>query len=72
MDCSGRYGNRGCQGGWPIWGYEYVKDNGGIDTEISYPYRAYHQSCHFSKKTIGATEKGYVALPKGIGCLKDV
>lgn len=39
MDCSYSYGNFACQGGDQTPSFQYVIDNGGIDTEESYPYQ---------------------------------
>ena len=46
MDCSIPYGNMGCNGGMPIWAYQYVINNGGICTETEYPYTAQDGTCH--------------------------
>lgn len=65
IDCSGSYGNEGCNGGLMDYAFQYIKDNGGIDTEKSYPYKAMDGECKYNPKNKGATESGYVDIPKG-------
>merc|ERR1712193_475036 len=38
VDCSGRYGNYGCQGGWYQSSWRYLRDAGGDESESAYPY----------------------------------
>ncbi|KAJ9578023.1 hypothetical protein L9F63_025114, partial [Diploptera punctata] len=65
VDCSTSVGNAGCDGGYMQACFEYIKQNGGIDTEESYPYKAKNGTCAYSDKTIGATDTGYVDLTSG-------
>ncbi|KAK0429079.1 hypothetical protein QR680_011176 [Steinernema hermaphroditum] len=66
IDCSTSYGNFGCLGGWMDQAFKYVKENGGIDTEASYPYVGdFSTNCTFKNRTVGATDDGFVDLPSG-------
>ncbi|XP_064087023.1 crustapain-like [Macrobrachium nipponense] len=65
VDCAWDYGCYGCGGGWPYAAYQYIRDNGGVDTESSYPYRASDQTCSYSPSTVGATVSSYVQPASG-------
>merc|ERR1712226_380228 len=63
VDCSGSYGNQGCNGGLMDDGFEFAEANA-MATEASYPYTARDGSCKSSFTT---------ALPKGaVTGYKDV
>ncbi|XP_017077360.1 cathepsin L-like [Drosophila eugracilis] len=65
LDCSNSYGNHGCLGGSMAESIDYIKDNGGIATEQSYPYRGLQGECNMERAMIGATSSGYVHIPQG-------
>ncbi|CAO3644645.1 unnamed protein product [Cunninghamella echinulata] len=77
IDCSGPNGNNGCgggggvpsadtkmnDGGEPDQVFAYIKMNGGVQDEASYPYTAEDGDCNFSKNNIAATLTGFVDIP---------
>nr|BAN20648.1 cathepsin L [Riptortus pedestris] len=65
VDCSQKYGNNGCEGGLMDNAFQYVKENHGIDTEKSYPYEGEDEQCRFQRRSIGATDTGFMDIPQG-------
>ena len=45
MDCSGRYGNNGCGGGWYYDAWKYAEAEGGLCSESEYRYTARDGIC---------------------------
>ncbi|KAL3884394.1 hypothetical protein ACJMK2_024535 [Sinanodonta woodiana] len=64
VDCSLKQGNLGCNGGRIDWSFTYIRSNNGIDTEEAYPYEGWVGPCRFRPSKVGATNRGYVDLPK--------
>lgn len=62
LDCAGAFDNHGCNGGLPSHAFEYVRYNGGIDTEASYPYEAKEGKCKFNAYHVGAQVAGVVNI----------
>ena len=49
VDCDVAHDN-GCNGGLMDFAFEFIKKNGGIDTEKDYKYQAEQESCSISKE----------------------
>uniref|UniRef100_A0A5F8GTQ1 Cathepsin L1-like n=2 Tax=Monodelphis domestica TaxID=13616 RepID=A0A5F8GTQ1_MONDO len=63
VDCSTSEGNNGCSGGLMDNAFEYVKNNGGIDTEQAYPYLGQDNECKYRAECSGANVTGFVDIP---------
>jgi cathepsin L len=70
IDCSTAYGNMGCGGGWMWWAFQYVIDNGGLNTEADYPFQqkyglVEHLKCRFNPDATVVGITGYVNITSG-------
>ncbi|KAM9838742.1 cathepsin S-like [Aulostomus maculatus] len=65
VDCSTKYGNHGCNGGFMTNAFQYVLKNEGIDSETAYPYQGEHGRCRYSPEYRAASCTGYGFIPEG-------
>merc|ERR1719424_397540 len=60
MDCSTKEGDHSCEGGLMDYGFQYIIDNGGLDSESDYPYVEKDEKCNKAKaKNVVATIKSF-------------
>ncbi|KAL2957013.1 hypothetical protein AAZX31_18G120400 [Glycine max] len=52
VDCVGAFNNFGCNDGLPSKAFEYIKYNGGLDTEEAYPYTGKDGVYKFAAKNV--------------------
>jgi len=67
VDCTNGYPfyNYGCRGGWTYKAYNYIKNNGGINTASYYPYEGRDNNCRFNRNYIGAKISGAASIAQG-------
>ncbi len=54
----------GCNGGLMDNAFAFIQREGGVDTEASYPYEGYGDTCRYSTSNIGATDSGFVDVAR--------
>jgi hypothetical protein len=62
VDCSGTYGNYGCNGGLMENAYRYIIKAGGLMTEEGYPYTARDGKCAFNASQTACSVCFFLAL----------
>ncbi|XP_019957459.2 cathepsin S-like [Paralichthys olivaceus] len=65
VDCSVKYGNHGCNGGFMTNAFQYVIKNHGIDSEAAYPYVGRRGQCRYNPHDRAANCSSFVLLPEG-------
>lgn len=69
VDCSGSYGNQGCNGGSMDAAFQYIQ-KAGLCTEADYPYKAIDGTCR--KCTPIAHLNGFIDIPNESGILSEI
>jgi C1A family cysteine protease len=62
VDCSGKYGNMGCNGGLMDQAFKYLTAVGGIETEVAYPYQAIDKICVFNTSKVVVKVCGFIDI----------
>ncbi|KAL8119903.1 vanillin synthase-like [Apium graveolens] len=65
VDCAQAFNNNGCRGGLPSQAFEYIKHNGGLETESAYPYTAEDGNCKFSSQNVAIQVLDSVNITQG-------
>lgn len=65
VDCAGKFGNFGCDGGLMDSAFNYIMSTKGLESEASYPYTAEDDECTYDKTKAVAGAKGFIDIPAG-------
>lgn len=66
VDCDKKY-NAGCNGGLMDYAFEFIMDNGGIDTESDYPYLGLDAACDPTRVSSSLSFNTYLLIPMHVG-----
>ncbi|KAK2489630.1 LOW QUALITY PROTEIN: hypothetical protein MC885_017472 [Smutsia gigantea] len=64
VDGSRHQCNGGCSGGLVNFAFQYVIDNGGLDSEQSYPYHGKEEPCKYKPEYSAANVTGFHGIPE--------
>ncbi|KAN0009255.1 hypothetical protein ACTFIU_006530 [Dictyostelium citrinum] len=64
VDCTVKYGNGGCNGGWMHTCFKYVVENGGINQQHNYPYKGRVGECTYDYKDTSSRISNFVIIPR--------
>jgi cathepsin L len=70
VDCDIDGGDQGCDGGQMDGAFQYVINQGGIESEKAYPYQPEDDTCKFNKSEVSAKFKGFKDVTGGEEGLK--
>ena len=66
VDCAGDFDNHGCHGGLPSHAFEYIKHVGGLESDVTYPYKATDNPCvHRPEISVGYCRYGSFNITQG-------
>lgn len=65
VDCSGKFGNEGCNGGLMESAFTYVMTTKGLMSETSYPYTGEDGECTYATHKSVSKVTGYEIIPSG-------
>ncbi|XP_027759430.1 cathepsin L1-like isoform X2 [Empidonax traillii] len=66
IDCTRQLGNHGCRGGHMDRAFQYVRDNGGLNSESFYPYTGMDNSCcRYNPRDKAANCSGFGRVAQG-------
>ncbi|XP_032740445.1 cathepsin 7 [Rattus rattus] len=64
IDCTVTYGNNDCSGGKPYTAFQYVKNNGGLEAEATYPYEAKLRHCRYRPERSVVKIARFLVVPR--------
>ncbi|XP_021036332.1 cathepsin M-like [Mus caroli] len=71
VDCSRPQGNRGCYVGNTYRALKYVVENGGLESEATYPYEEKEGSCRYNPQNSTASITGFDFVPENEDALMN-